>query len=658
MDYPYNLFKTREIIQFNKIKNNPDLFNYTSVGMMANKSILKIKEAEINKYIQEKGLTQKNLSQFNLLKNISDNIYKLILLEKNNIYLFSKKIIEYRYLLLNYKQKIDFFLENFKKNNYDNFSYDNPIDYLELLNMKESPYLYNNSDDIKLILDCLIYGSRINLSMPSIGPIFLLLSSKKNNFYDFTSNLLNNLLNDDLDIVSILPIIGLNIDKKISKLLVKNKYSANLNNSTNNFKLIENSIRSIKITLEELLLTKDEKKVKNEFLIPYKIEKNKIVSIKVVDINIKLKNIQSLVRHNFEVAYYVIADTFKLKNSQGQKNLEKENYKNVLFCFLFFIINLINEIQKEYINKINFILNEITESVNLNYKNINLEEGFAFVSELHKSVYNFKIILLNNLYQLFQPSRVSKNYYGMTKNTYNFFVPESIFLSNSEYIYNNFPFSSIEEIKQNNMKKKYEVIIDKNKFIKFMIQIKLKTDIYDPSYNLEFGGNLMNKKKMKNALKILNHYFTFFGKNNEFYLFIIDNLIDILMNKNIPYELFNVLLPYKNKMKDQFLKKEEKDKIDYFLFTFFDENLNNSVNLSLKLYEVVEEIKKSSITSESIFREREILKLSANLYYYTGITVLSIIKKSVSDIKMKNDLIKRINERIFFYDKKLQDAIL
>jgi hypothetical protein len=74
-----------------------------------------------------------------------------------------------------------------------------------------------------------------------------------------------------------------------------------------------------------------------------------------------------------------------------------------------------------------------------------------------------------------------------------------------------------------------------------MIQIKLKTDIYDPSYNLEFGGNLMNKKKMKNALKILNHYFTFFGKNNDFYLFIIDNLIDILMNKNIPYELFNVL---------------------------------------------------------------------------------------------------------------------
>jgi len=638
MDYPYNLFKTKDIIQFNKIINNPTMFNYTITSSGSEKSILSLKEKEINKYILEKGINKKNLNQLGVLNKISDNIFKTILLKDNNIIIFSKKLIGYKHVFLEYKRKIDAFLEMSKKeNSTELFTYENPIDYLELLSMNKSSFnlfnlnYTNYSDDIKLILDSIVYPNVVNLSLPSLGPIYLLLSKKKNNFVDFIEYLLNN-LTGELDIVSNLPIIELKIEKKMSKVLSSSPYNVNFNNSNNQkinyIKLIENNIKSIKIRLDDILLEKGTDKVKNEYYIPYKIEKGKIIPIKKIEFGMKITNINALIRHNFELVSFVIQDTFKLNDVTGQKNLDKDNYKNVLFCFLFFIIQLLSDIQKEYVNRINIILNSVVESSeNINYGNINLEKGFLFISELNNSVYKFKTILLNNLYQLFIPSSILKNYYGMDKDEMGFFVPDNSFLSTSDYIYNNYPFDYVDEFKENNLKKIYRFTISKNKIIKFMGNIKNKSDIYDQKNILEYGGNSMNNSNMRKSLKILTNYFNFYGKNNEFYMFIIDNLIDIFLNKNMPYELLNILAPYKGKLKNSTLKKEEKEKMVGFLFTIFDDNLQNSTNLTVNLYELINKIKTNSIINDSIFREREFLKLSANMFYYLAKIIILIVKK-------------------------------
>lgn len=676
MDYPYNLFKTKDIIQFNKLINNPSMFNYTSSGSGSEKSILNLKEKEINKYISEKKINIKSLNQLGILNKISDNLFKNILLKDNNIFVFSKKLIWHRYILLDYKRKIDAFIETSKKeNNNELFTYENPIDYLELLSMNKSSFnlfnlnYTNYSDDIKLILDSIVYPNVVNLSLPSLGPIYILLSKKKNNFVDFSEYLLNNILNpnEEIDIVSNLPIIELKIEKKMSKVLSSNIYNLNFNNSSinnnnnnkiNYIKLIENNIKSIKIKLEDILLEKNTDNVKNEYYIPYKIEKGKIIPIKKIESGMKITNISALIRHNIELISYIINDTFKTNNETGKKNLDKDNYKNVLFCFLFFIIQLIADIQKEYVNRINIILNTVVETrENINYGKLNLEKGFLFISDLNNSVYKFKTILLNNLYQLFTPSSIIKNYYGMRKDEYGFFIPDGIFLSTSEYIYNNYPFDYIDEFKQNNLKKIYKFTISKNKVIKFMGNIKNKYDIYDEKNRLEYGGNSMNKSKMKKSLKILTNYYNFYGKNNEFYLFIIDCLIDIFLNKNIPYEVLNILLPYKNKLKDSLLKKEEKEKMAGFLFNIFDDNLKNSTNLTINLYELINKIKIISNVNDNIFKEREMLKLSANLYYYTGKIILFVVKKSLSEGEIKMNLIKRMNDRILYYEKILGDII-
>ena len=137
----------------------------------------------------------------------------------------------------------------------------------------------------------------------------------------------------------------------------------------------------------------------------------------------------------------------------------------------------------------------------------------------------------------------------------------------------------------------------------------------------------------------------------------IDNLIDIFLNKNIPFELLNSLLSYKGKLKDSLLKKEDKKKIAGFLFSIFDDNLKNSTNLTVNLYELINKIKKTSTVNDIIFKEREILKLSANLFYYLAKLILYIVKKSFSEGEVKINLIRKMNDRIIYYEKILGNTI-
>ena len=99
--------------------------------------------------------------------------------------------------------------------------------------------------------------------------------------------------------------------------------------------------------------------------------------------------------------------------------------------------------------------------------------------------------------------------------------------------------------------------------------------------------------------------------------------------------------------------KENKDKLVYMITKLYSDNLSNSTKLFIKLSELVKKIKSNAIRNNSIhIEQREIIKLSALLYYYKAMGIDIICKKYISDLRIKNliinklDEIKRENEKI------------
>ena len=107
---------------------------------------------------------------------------------------------------------------------------------------------------------------------------------------------------------------------------------------------------------------KKKDKIKTEYVIPYKYDaKNQIISMTKMEIE-KINDINGLMKHNKELFLHTLIDIFK--SSDGKKKLNEKNYKNVLACFLFFLIRIIYDIIKEYINNIDILLTQL-----LNVKN-------------------------------------------------------------------------------------------------------------------------------------------------------------------------------------------------------------------------------------------------------------------------------------------------
>jgi len=658
MSYPFDCFKTIENISLEKLKKNSDINSIFSSSK--EESILDEYKLEIEEY---KKKIEINTFSFEILKKLSQNFDKN---KKEYIERFFKELILFKNIINTNNQNIKDFIFIFKKINslklniYNkNLVINNPInsknidfgflkkDYFNYINT------YNNSDKEKLKknIDVLLLGDVINISLPSIGPINNNLSSDKNNFIEFINELISYKKDND-EIVKI-PLTGLYIGDVLSEKLLNlniNKIGNNLNynfNNENMKNLIISMIKNINIKLTDIFYiysknNKAPKKIKNEFIIPYKIEKypskpEEIVKMTKGDID-KNNNFEKVIKSNNKVVSYVINNIFNKHKDEGIKNLEKKNYKNVLACYLFYIINLIYIIVKLYIDSIDEILKNIVDSREKRFSILNIKDAFEYTSLLNKSLLNFNKVLLNNYYYLFIPSKIVSGNYGMSIDEYNCYVPESIFLGDNETIFNEYPFFNNylydESLNDNQFK------VDTSKMTNFITIFKGKNDIYKSTIKLEFGGLMCDNTTLKKSIDILLKYYKILEKNNIFSNFIIDKLIDNFKNKDcIPFEFIE---EYYNIVKiNPSINKDIEKKI----INKFNIQIEKSTEYFFRLTDIrnkIKKIKKTDIHNLHILEE--ILQLNFIACRTKALSLITICEKLIIDTKLKNSLLKIFSE--------------
>jgi len=298
LSYPYNYFETHKNLSLDDIGSILTL-------TLSNVSILLNYKTEIKNYISSNKLNISDLEKFNTLELISNSIF-VPFLNNKEILTFAREIIIVKYKLKSYLKSIDEFLKlkelkifssylihSYKKN----LLYKNPITASNIFDfdkkfIKDKIYIsYNkNKDKLEKLLDIFFHGDYINLSLPSLGSISSYIEEPKTlsssavvlpkNFVSFIENLLLFLSNIDTsnnnsNLINFLPIIDLDIDKVIANILI-NDVNIRFNNNNDNMKnLIENNIKSINVSLNDIMFDTKAKKIKPEFLIPYKYDISK-----------------------------------------------------------------------------------------------------------------------------------------------------------------------------------------------------------------------------------------------------------------------------------------------------------------------------------------------------------------------------------------------
>jgi len=654
-DYIYDYFQTRKNISKKDLENIPNIFNYIE-PIKTQKSILDTKEfkLELEEYIKKYNIKKKDADNFKkiIILELFNNVFHKHIIDELSIDEFIQEFIHNKENINNAQKSIDnyfklekVFTYNILNNSQKKMIYENPIIYgfneiilkddIVLENNLNSK-LYNKYEDIKISLDILLIGNIINLSLPSIGLVDTIFSKSNTVPPKTIISMIDKILNEDKledNILNEIPLFSLNVGNIISSILLIN------NNKKTNLE-IPNMINNIQINVHNIFFKKEtnkkKDKIKTEYVIPYKYDaKNQIISMTKMEIE-KINDINGLMKHNKELFLHTLIDIFK--SSDGKKKLNEKNYKNVLACFLFFLIRIIYDIIKEYINNIDILLTQLLNVKNKKFDVLNIEGAFEYTTLLNTSLYKFKLVLLNNFYHLFLPSKIIKNNYGMEKDANNCYVPESnsIFMNSNEYIYNHFP------IECNN-----KFIIEKIQ--SFILNIKENNDIYNKNDILEFGGYSFDTEIMKISMKKINEYYSLLQKNNNFTLFIIDKIIDNFKNENIPYEFISDLESEKDEMmSSSFLSIENKEKLKKILVHKFTNDIEVSTSYYIKLLDIrkkikeVKEIKNANINT--LYNIELIYTLCFKLYRMRSVCLMIITEKLIDNIDLKNKLLSEYDK--------------
>ena len=715
--YPYNLFITNKTVSPLKLEK----IIYTNIFKPSTReSILEKYKTEIDDYLVKNKVKISDFRLFqNILTDFSNNIFDIMLLRDYNIDNFFKNLIYFKDLIILNKSNINLLLNQsnnlnkinnnlikkyneqlifhnpINKNNIENilFYYDSTVSSTTHTYFHELDrlYLYNTDDYLKitLIIQILLLGDYINISLPSIGNIYKIdinpptisgvaraFTHQKinNNYVDFIKKLCNIKDITEHDFNEEIPLISLDISEHISELLLNdisinklnNNFSYNFDNNSMKL-LIKNNINDIKIKLDEVL--------KTEFIIPYKIVKNKKTSVDELELmskydveKYKKDNYKDVLKNNYSLIEYAIKNTFLYSytstgtapppcdpilitylNDDIKKKLEEKNMKNVLACYLFFIINFVTGILKSYIEKIDNILKNILDTREKRFKILNIKEAFDYTSLLSKSLLKFKLILLNNFYNLFLPSKISNGNYGMKLDENNCYVPESIFLNSNENIFENYPFTSLDYTSNS-------VCVNGKKLLNFIITMKDNKDIYQSDMKLEFGGNAFNYNIMKNSFDILKDFYKSLQKTNNFNLFIVEKIIHYFHKNNIPYELI-INIQKKNIIPlfaSPFIPTFERE-----ILKIYDTLLDKSTNFYLKVIDIRN--KKKYIKQTNIHNLTNLEEISFLLFkiYFIQSSCLNVICEKLirTDIKLKNTVLKKMIEMKKKYEKIILDKM-
>ena len=652
MAFPYNLFIIKDNISYKKLEHMNNIFD--TIARLTPKSLLDIFKIDIDSNFKSNNILDSD--KFKILELISDKFDQDLLLNKN-IEDFFKYFIDFKNIILLNNNYIEIFI-SITKNNKDIPFYYNPINsdslskkFLnsiiigDIINKYSSTL--NNLDEVEISLDILIFGDIINLSLPSIGCINSLFSSTSNNYIKFFEEIIqnNNIIGNSLK--KEIPLLSLNLGNKLSNLLLNISNNKDLNN-INNFKynntiknLVSNMINKININLEDIYY--NNKKIRNEFIIPYYINKDAEIEESNKSYIDKIKNFTNLFTSNNKLVIHIIEDINKDIN-----NLEKKNYKNVLACYLYYIINICYKILYLYIDKIDDILKNFLNTKDKRFKFLNIESAFEFTQLLKESLLKFKLILLNNFYNLFLPSDISDGNYGMKLNSNHCYIPESSFMNLN--IFDLYPFN-IDHL--DNIK------VDIDKLRLFILTINNRNDIYN-KLNLEFGGLAFDTIDQNNSIKILKEYFVKLHKNNKFNLFIINKIIyNFNVNKSIPYNIINNFeIDCRILMESLSLSFNNKNKLERMILNKYETNIEKSAKYYLKYIDIKNKIKLSKkVNIHNLYRLEELNYLYFNTYFNIANCIYIIFDKETKDNKLKNNILEKCNSIKKYYENKIQNYI-
>jgi hypothetical protein len=651
----FDLFKTNKNISLLDLNTNTEILQnyYKQV------SILENYKKEITDYIENYELKKINLT---FLQKINYEYYTDLLGTKK-IEIFSKKLIGDKNNLTTNQKNIEIFISknDILMNTYVGYNEDlyfvNPLNtYLEDMSM----IIKNDDDDVNIITDILTHGKIINITLPSVGIISKNVSKNDNTIINFINKIRSNkFLSDFDDIISELPLKHLGLADTISNLLLNipiDTKNFNTNNNENNVRnLIKNMIKNISINENDIFKikgknNKDSKNGKNtssfkkEFIIPYFFEGDKIKSMTKARIDKKL-TINEVITNNNALITHVIEKYDITRKTINEKNRDIiETYKNIMASYLFYIINLIISIMDIYIDKINndVILN-IINLREKRFKILNIESTFDYILSFKKSILKFKIILLNNFYHLFIPSKINFGNYGMKMMDEGCYKPEGSFLNTIQDIFQKYPFTNKDN---NNLKN-------------FILNIKKNNDIYKENLILELGGFAFNNKQTKYALSSFKNTCVKISKINNFNLFIIDKIINYFQNKSIPIELINID-DIKIEMKSTLLnsKKNIKEKLQIKLIRKYEDNIEKSTSNYINLIEIRNKIKFSEKNNLiSLYNKKDEFLLNFNIYYMISECIKKITEKYVYSSNLKNKLLEEYSRIKKEHEEKISDYI-
>jgi len=664
-----NLFKTKKNISFKIIEGTQDFFK-TIYRSTSEESILNGFQKEIQDHFKLNKISNINTyTNLDILTEISKIFHKVLILGLLNNYT-NDKVITFFKELMKYKNKILFtinYINNFisfvktnKANSFNihNLFYYNPINSNnrdlfndKIMNNILKTHYYNDMDEVLFSLDIFNYGDIINLSYPSIGIIKSHYSINQNDYLKYIQAILIENSKDGDKIKKEIPLMSLKIGNKLFSILLNLSDTKLLNNINNiNFNdnlknIIHTMINNIDFNLEEIFIFN--KKIKKEYIIPYSFNsKSELEESNKITLE-RIKDIPSLFYENNNVLAKVLSDI-----NSDHNNIEKKNYKNVMACYLFYIINIVYKICYIYIDKIDFILKNFSVSHNKRFKILNIENAFSYTVLLKKSLLKFKLILLNNFYNLFLPisTNLIKGNYGMFLNENNCYVPSSLFINNNENIINNYPFDfdSINSL----------LIIKENELIKFLSNIQNKKDIYN-KLDLEFGGLAFDVSVQKNSFKILKEFYKEIYKNSNFNLYIIDKVIyNFTKKKCIPYELIDFIYILKPDMIDDKISNDKKNILERKLLSHYNNYIEKASKFYIKYIQIKNKIEIAiKVDTQNLLNQMELNWICYNTFYIMSNCIYIISQKTITNTKFKNSLIRKFNEVKLQYENIIQDYL-
>lgn len=652
--FPDNYFITEKIFTLKTLETSPAISVITTPNR---KSIFSIYRDLIIKNIAENKLDDTTVNNnnekieklYNDFKNINVGLSKDFF---SKIYDFCKSMYDTKYLFLKEKKnylKFSSLLRqlNINKNLFTkNLRYENPITFSLNPNISLNRILNDYDNEEKNAIDNIILGNNINFSLPSIGPILSIYSS---NNCDISTLIYTLITTDNApfppNYLEYVPLFNQNITDTLSNILLQsdkenNLWNVKIGNSTNNntLKYIKRYFKSVSISLTDIFF--DTTGIKKKYFVPYKIENNIISETSSIPSPAlassqeppqplsKYDKIKAVIDSNNNIVNHVIQEMVSNPN-----NLNKQNMKNILCSYLFFVINLFYDFYKKYIDKLNDVIVSLSVS---KYKNqLNIAYAFKYIEKLNISLLNFKKILLNNFYELFLPSSIINNNYGMILNKDGCYVPANSFIASNDDIRNNFPFK--ESIIHLN------IVNNKISLINFMFLNKSNTDIYDDKL-LELGGFSYNNIITRNTISILNDFFDIDKRKNNLNIFLLE-LLERFFKENSCTELITNLEAIINEPTNV---KKEKDIEEYYKKCLF-----SSATYFIEVLKI-DKKNSSKITNEE-YKKRSIYLLASIILSYNTEVCKYLLRDST--FLSTNTLRRKVTDKFKTYSSTVFDKI-